>query len=104
VKFLISYVSRPIRVFGGLGLWSFSVGFLTAAGLLVNWVLDSGRHNIAQEHGGLLLLSVLLMLAGVQFFTMGLSAEIGARVYHSVAGRRIYTVREVREHAETTGT
>ena len=102
VKFLITYISRPIRVFGGLGVGSFSAGFLISAGLMLKWCFD--KKNIGQEHGGLLLLAVMLMLAGVQFFTMGLSAEIGARVYHRASGRRIYTVREVREAEEAPPT
>ncbi len=97
VKFFISYLSRPIRVFGGLGMASFGLGVLIDVTLMINWLADHGQHNIAKEHGGLLLLSVLLILAGVQFFAMGLTAEIGARIYHRVAGRRIYTVREIRE-------
>ncbi len=99
VKFLISYLSRPIRVFGGLGLACAGAGACIDAALLVNWFvlwLRGQAHNIAREHGGLLLLSVLLILAGVQFFTMGLTAEIAARGYHRAAGRRIYTVRETR--------
>ena len=102
VKFLITYISRPIRVFGGLGVGSFFAGLLISAALLAHWIVvryiqHVADYNVAKEHGGLLLLSVMLMLAGVQFFTMGLSAEIGARVYHRASGRRIYTVREVRD-------
>lgn len=104
VKFLISYLSRPIRVFGGLGIASFAAGFLVAAGLMVNWAVDRGQHNVAKEHGGLLILSAILMLAGVQFFTIGLAAEIGARLYHRASGRRIYTVRETRDSTESPTT
>ena len=93
VKFLISYLTSPLRVFGFLGMSSFGVGVLIAAGLMVNYVF--GGSSPREQHGALLLFSVFLMITGVQFFTIGLTAEIGARTYHRAAGKKIYAVRRV---------
>lgn len=93
VKFLISYLTSPLRVFGFLGLSSFGAGLLIAAGLMINYLLGGGSPRT--EHGALLLFSVFLMITGVQFFTVGLTAEIAARTYHRAAGKKIYAVRRV---------
>ncbi|MBM4048592.1 MAG: glycosyltransferase family 2 protein [Planctomycetes bacterium] len=96
VKFLISYLSRPLKVFGVLGLLSFGGGFLISAALMAWWCACApSGYNLARERGGLLLLSALLMLAGVQFVTMGITAEIAARTYHRTAQKPIYVIQEV---------
>ncbi len=93
VKFLISYLTSPLRVFGFLGMASFGAGFLIAASLMIGYLFGGGSPRT--EHGALLLLSVFLMITGVQFFTVGLTAEIAARTYHRAAGKKIYAVRRV---------
>jgi len=43
----------------------------------------------------LLLLSVLFVILGVQFITMGLLAEIIMRTYYESQGKKIYYIKEV---------
>lgn len=93
VKFLLSYSTRPMQVFGLLGIVSFAVGFVIAAYLsFLRLVLGS---PIADRP--LLLLAILLIFVGVQLVTMGLLGELTIRTYHEAQGKKIYTVREMLE-------
>jgi glycosyltransferase involved in cell wall biosynthesis len=91
VRFLLSYSTRPIQIFGGLGLLSFGVGALL--GVYLTYV----KLVLGQDIGSrpLLLLAVLLMLVGVQLVSMGLLGELVVRTYYEAQGKPIYTVREV---------
>jgi glycosyltransferase involved in cell wall biosynthesis len=93
VKFLLSYASRPMQVFGLLGMFSFMLGTVIAAYLsFLRLVLGS---PIADRP--LLLLAILLILVGVQLVTMGLLGELTARTYHEAQGKKIYAIREMLE-------
>lgn len=91
VRFLLSYSTRPIHIFGGLGFLSFAVG--TILGLYLSFV----KLVLGQDIGGrpLLLLAVLLMVVGVQLVSMGLLGELVVRTYHESQGKPIYAVRQV---------
>jgi len=91
VKFLLSYGTRPLHIFGLIGLLSGGVGFVIAAYLTAQKIL------YGLELGGrpLLLLAVLLMLIGFQFVTMGLLGEMLARTYHESQDKPIYVIKEV---------
>jgi glycosyltransferase involved in cell wall biosynthesis len=91
VKFLMSYWTRPIQIFGLLGLVLGGVGF--ALGALLSYqkiVLGVGLANRP-----LLLLTVLLVLVGFQFVSIGLLGEMLVRTYHESQRKPIYTVREI---------
>jgi glycosyltransferase involved in cell wall biosynthesis len=91
VKFLLSYSTRPLQIFGVIGLASGVVGGLIGLYLsyqrLILKVGISGRP--------LLLLAILLIVIGIQFITLGLLAEIMVRAYHESVDKRIYFVREI---------
>lgn len=91
VRFLLSYSTRPIHIFGGLGLTGFALGIAFAA------YLSFVKFALGQDIGGrpLLLLSILLMLLGVQLISMGLLGELVVRTYYEALGKPIYTVREI---------
>lgn len=93
VKFLLSYATRPLHIFGLVGLLSGAVGFVLAVYLTVQ------KLAYGLEIGGrpLLLLSVLLILVSFQFVTMGLLAEMLARTYHESQNKPIYVIKEVLE-------
>jgi glycosyltransferase involved in cell wall biosynthesis len=94
VRFLLSYSTRPIHIFGSMGLTSFLVGSGMGIYLTVLKVVTG------QEIGGrpLLMLAVLLMLVGVQMVAMGLLGELIVRAYHESQNKPIYTVREIIDH------
>ncbi len=90
VRFLMSFSTRPIHIFGMLGLVSFLVGGLVLAYLAVVRVFL--QQPIADRP--LTLLGILLVMLGVQLVTSGLLAELVSRTYYESQGKRIYTVRE----------
>jgi glycosyltransferase involved in cell wall biosynthesis len=91
VWFLGTYATRPIHVFGTLGLLSAFGGVL--AGLYLTYHKLILGQDIGQRP--LLLLAVLLVVIGVQLITMGLLAEMVTRTYHESQDKPIYIVREV---------
>jgi glycosyltransferase involved in cell wall biosynthesis len=90
VRFLMSYSTRPIHVFGTLGLLSSTLGggiglYLSYRKLFLGESL-SGRP--------LLTLAVVLIIVGVQFLSIGLLSDLVVRTYHETQGKPIYSVRE----------
>jgi glycosyltransferase involved in cell wall biosynthesis len=97
VKFLQLYATRPLHVFGLIGLGSGALGFLLGIYLSVQKLLYRA------EIGGrpLLLLTVLLILIGFQFVSMGLLGELLARTYHESQNKPIYVIGEILEQPRT---
>jgi glycosyltransferase involved in cell wall biosynthesis len=93
VRFLLSYSTRPIHIFGSLGL------ALSGLGAILGLYLSVVKLALGQDIGSrpLLLLAILLMVLGVQMITMGLLGELVVRTYHESQGKRIYVVREILE-------
>lgn len=91
VWFLGTYSTRPLHVFGTMGLVSAGIGVLL--GLYLSFLKIVEGQNIGGRP--LLLLAVLLVVVGVQLITMGLLAEMIIRTYHESQGKPIYVVREV---------
>jgi glycosyltransferase involved in cell wall biosynthesis len=93
VKFLLSYSTRPLQIFGLIGLIAGGLGMLITGWLAyVRLFLHQG---IADRP--LLLLGVMLVFIGVQLVTFGLLAEVMARTYYESQGKLTYVIREVRE-------
>jgi len=91
VRFLLSYSTRPIHIFGSLGLIALLVGMGVGAYLSV---LKLARGQDIGSHP-LLMLSVLLMTMGMQMVAMGLLGELIVRTYHESQNKPIYTVRQI---------
>ena len=96
VKFLLSYATRPIQVFGLLGVISGGLGFLIA----LIMTIERQFFDIPLANRPLLLLAVLLIFMGMQFISMGLLGELQARIYHEAQDKPIYTVRRVLGRAD----
>jgi glycosyltransferase involved in cell wall biosynthesis len=93
VKFLLSYSTRPLQIFGLMGLVAGGAGAAITAWL--GWVRLVLHQPIADRP--LLLLGVLLAFTGVQFLTFGLLAELMARTYYESQSKPTYVIREVRQ-------
>ncbi len=91
VKFLLSYATRPLHIFGLIGMISGAIGFLLGIYLTVQ------KFVYYEEIGGrpLLLLAVLLIFIGFQFITMGLLGEMLARTYHESQNKPTYVIKEI---------
>ena len=93
VKFLLSYSTRPLQIFGPIGLIAGGLGVVITGWLgYVRLFLHQG---IAERP--LLLLGVMLVFIGVQLLTFGLLAEVMARTYYESQNKTTYVIREVRE-------
>ena len=93
VKFLLSFSTRPLQIFGPPGL------LLAAIGTGITAYLGYVRLFDGQSISGrpMLLLGILMVFTGMQLVTLGLLAELQARTYHESQGKPIYAVREVLE-------
>lgn len=91
VKFLGTYATKPIYLFGGLGFLSLGGGFLTVLALLIMKYV----FGISMILTPLPVLAAMLVIVGVQFLLMGLLAEMLVRTYHESQEKKIYVLREV---------
>jgi len=93
LKFLLSYSTRPLQIFGLIG---FVLGIL---GTLISGWLAYERLRGAESLSNrpLLLLGILLISTGFQLVTLGLLAELQARTYRESTNKPTYAIREVRE-------
>ncbi len=94
VRFLLSYGTRPMQIFGLLGLLAGGLGLLISAYL--TWIKLAYGAAIADRP--LLLLAVLLIVLGVQFISLGLIGELVVRTYYEAQSKPIYVVREEINH------
>ena len=99
VKFLLSYSTRPVQIFGLIG---FGMGLPGAAILAwLAYVRLTGQQAIGDRP--LLLFGILLVFTGVQLVTLGLLAEMQARTYHESQKKPIYVIREVLQDTTREG-
>jgi len=101
VTYLLSFSSRPMQLFGLIGLGLGGVGGLIGLYLVgtkvVRGILEGAEGFRAYRIGTSpwLMLAVLLTVLGVQFVVMGLLGEVITRTYHEAQEKPIYAVREV---------
>jgi glycosyltransferase involved in cell wall biosynthesis len=90
ISFMRKFLTRPMHVFGLFGL------LFLAVGIAISSHLAYVRLIIGEDIGQrpLLILAVVLLLAGLNLFSVGILAEIAMRTYHESQGRPIYRVRE----------
>src|SRR5262249_5129149 len=101
VKFLLSYSTRPLQIFGLIG------GAMGLAGLaIMGWLAGVRLMGVLgvmpdQSIGNrpLLLFGILLVFTGVQLVTLGLLAESQARAYDESPTKPLSVVRESRQPA-----
>lgn len=89
VKFLVSYSTKPMYLFGGLGFLSFLGGGLLSSVTLYQKFL----YGVKAHRNPLLLLSIFLLIVGLQFILFGLVAELIIRTYHESQGKPTYILR-----------
>jgi glycosyltransferase involved in cell wall biosynthesis len=97
VKFLGSFSTKPIYIFGGLGL-------LSAAGSIVlGLTVLYQKLSLGTDMSGnpLLILTAVFIIATIQFILMGLLAELLVRTYHESQNRPTYVIKEILESPAT---
>ncbi len=95
VKFLLSYSTRPLQIFGLVGGAMGRLGAIVTGYLVYVKFVD--EQAIANRP--LLFFGGLLILSGLQLVTLGLIAELQARTYHESQDKPTYVIREIREAA-----
>ena len=93
VKFLVSFSTRPLQIFGLWGLLLLGVG----GGITAYLVILRLFHQVELARRPILTIAVFLALVGVQLISMGLLAEITIRTYHESQAKPTYVIREVVE-------
>lgn len=94
VKFLLSYSTRPLQIFGLIG------GVMALAGTVLLGYLGVLRILHVEEimrRLPITLFGILLLFTGVQLVTLGLLAELQARAVHESQGKPTYVIRQVLE-------
>jgi len=92
VKFLLNYSTRPLQIFGLVGLLMGLAG--TAITGYLGYQKLIGGEGIAARTP-LILLGILLVFTGLQLVTLGLLGEMQARTYHESQGKPTYYIREL---------
>ncbi|MEK7723738.1 MAG: glycosyltransferase family 2 protein [Acidobacteriota bacterium] len=97
IKFMASYQTKPIYVFGTFGMVAFFVSIL--AGLYALFMKVAGRIGFPGMQADFVqtplpILAIMMFAISLQFFLMGLLAEMMVRTYHESQDKAIYTVRE----------
>ncbi len=93
VKFLTSYASKPIYVFGGVGMGLIIVSFFSLLFLAIRrFAMASKPSPFASP---LFTIAIMLAIMGFQSILMGLIAELLARTYHESQKKTVYTIREI---------
>jgi glycosyltransferase involved in cell wall biosynthesis len=93
VKFLSTYSTRPLQMFGGIGLAMGFAGTVICAYMAYLKIV----YNPGIANRPLLLLGALLILVGINLVMMGLLGEMQARTYHESQNKPIYVIREILE-------
>ena len=91
VVFLRKFMTRPLHIFGRMGLVSLFLGFLISAYLTFQKIF----YGIDIGNRPLLLLGVLLILTGIQMVSTGITAEIQIRTYYESQDKAIYKIKEI---------
>lgn len=90
VKFLLNYSTRPIQLFGRLGIYTLFASLLTGGATVYMKLF----HHTSMNRNPLLLLTAFLIFMGIQFIVLGLLGELNARTYYEAQGKPIYVVKE----------
>jgi glycosyltransferase involved in cell wall biosynthesis len=92
VKFLSSYKTRPLQMFGSVGFVLGGIGALMCA-----WVTYQRFFGFQSANRPLLIVGCMMGLVGMMLITNGLIAEMLARTYHESQDKPTYVIREIRE-------
>ncbi|MEP6718198.1 MAG: glycosyltransferase family 2 protein [bacterium] len=94
IKFMASYQTKPLYLFGWAGLLTFGISLLSAL-LACLMKFASWPHHADFIQTPLPVMAMVMLVLGIQLFLMGLLAEMLVRTYHESQAKRIYAVREV---------
>ncbi len=92
IKFMASYMTKPLYVFGWAGILAFAISFFSALFAFLMKYADWPKHaDFIQTP--LPVLAMVMLVLGIQLFLMGLIAEMLVRTYHESQGKLIYAIK-----------
>ena len=86
-NFLIRYATKPIYVFGFIGIFLFLIGFLVSVFVFIRALLLHGAWV-----SPMIFIMTICIITGVQFILMGLLSEISIRTYHESQDKAPYVI------------
>jgi glycosyltransferase involved in cell wall biosynthesis len=90
IKFMASYMTKPLYLFGWAGALCLVVSFISFALALYFRFVE----NVHLNRMPLATLAMIMFAMGVQFIFMGLLAEMIVRTYHESQNKPTYLIRE----------
>jgi len=90
VKFLLSYSTKPIQLFGKWGVYTIFAGILTGSMTVYMKIIE----HLSMNRNPLLILTIFLFFMGIQFIVLGLLGELNARTYYESQNKPIYAIRD----------
>jgi glycosyltransferase involved in cell wall biosynthesis len=90
VKFLLSYSTKPIQLFGKWGVYTLFAGLVSCSATIYMKLFE----HMSMNRNPLWILTIFLFFMGIQFIVLGLLGELNARTYYEAQGKPIYVVRE----------
>jgi glycosyltransferase involved in cell wall biosynthesis len=92
VKFLADFSTKPLYMFGGIGVTLLMLASLAGA----ETIWERLAHGTYVHNNPFVLIAVFLGTLGVNFIVMGLLAELIVRTYHESQGKPTYHVRDLK--------
>jgi len=92
VKFLSSYKTRPLQMFGSIGFMMGGLGALMCA-----WVIYQRFFGFQSANRPLLIVGIFMIVGGLNMVMNGLVAEMISRTYHESQDKPTYVIREILE-------
>jgi glycosyltransferase involved in cell wall biosynthesis len=91
IRFLLKHMTRPLRFFGGWGIFAIFAGGIMSAALLGMKVLNPSL-DLMQVHGPMFVIGSVLIVSGIQLLALGLLGELQVRHYYTSQRPASYTV------------
>jgi len=98
VKFLSSYSTRPLQMFGGVGLAMGVTGTLVCS-----WIAYQRFFGFESANRPMFFVGIFMILGGIQLVMTGLLAEMLSRTYHESQDKPTYVIREILESKSVGG-
>lgn len=93
LKFLTTYLSRPLQIFGTLGLLSGFLGFcITCYLVYLKYFYGLGLFS---HRGPLFVFSLVLMVVGLLLLMLGLLGELVVKVFYELNKDKSYLVEKI---------
>jgi len=92
LKFFLGYFTRPLHIFGLIGLCSFLLGIGSFAAMIAMKITE----GIDMTGNPFMILGVLLFIIGGQLVMLGLLGEVNIRTYFESQDKPVYVVKEIR--------